>query len=340
MSGQLAEGHRAPPRVATGHLWIDETDRSRRGTPWSRLIERDSRYETLKKASNPQAARKKGTTEPWHLAARELTAIHGPSWLASEIAIAGAASNNTLSSGTINRGGEAFGSNVDYGTFIVEVHRHPDVVWWQTTFDSYPDELSRRTWALAMLATAKSSVVEAHLDRLDTVLTSLDDSQFHAVAASSSRLGLTQTYRRADAKTWQATAHRSARLQLLAAHFTADLDKLDPLEPLSSQQLRELAGVGPEQWPILRAVSSRLLRKPNSDLLSALAKFGPDAAVDIPVDASPIPAPYIDQILLDPASFPSVWVVAAEQWRSMANAEVPLEDIATGQTWVPKVPHL
>ncbi len=337
---QLSEGHRTPPKVATGHLWIEESDRSRRGAPWSRLIERDSRYEALKKASNPQAARKKGTTEPWHLAARELTAIHGPSWLASEIAIAGAASNNTLSSGTINRGGEAFGPHVDYGTFIVEVHRHPDIAWWQTMFDSYPDELSRRTWALAMLATAKDSVIEAHLDRLDTVVTSLDDSQFYALAASSSRLGLTQTYRRTDAKTWQTITDRSARLQLLAAHFTANLNQLDALEPLSSQQLRALAGVGPERWPILRAVSSRLLRQPNDDLIAALAEFGPNAAVDIPVDASPIPAQYIDQLLVAPASFPAAWIVAAEQWRSLTTAETPLEEVAIEQAWVPKVPHL
>ena len=139
---------------------------------WARLIELDSRYE-LPKRANSRGRGQKGTTEPWQNPARELARIHGPCWLTAEIAVAGAASAGTLGSGTIDRDGHPFGENVDYGTFVIEVHRGPSAQWWRLMYDSYTDSLSRRMWSLALLATATTETVTRHLPLIDSCLRQL-----------------------------------------------------------------------------------------------------------------------------------------------------------------------
>jgi hypothetical protein len=346
---QLPEEYREGPELATGHLWLTQSDRSTRSAAWSRLVRLDPRYEALKKAANSHGKGQKGTTEPWQNPARELARLHGPCWLAAEIAIAGAASPGTIGSGSVDRDGEPFGEKTDYGTFVLEVHRHPLGDWWEAMHDKYADPLSRRTWALALLATAGTAMVISQLGRIDACLTSLSGDEFLAAAASSSRLGVVQGHRRLQAGVWNASAGLSPRTRLLIAHFTAELSPHDPLLPLPDVELEALASPDAAAWPIARAVTTRLLTESSPALLRALEALGPATAVDLPRTESTPGAAAADAapdvmlrsaILDEPARYPGSWTAAAERGHSLTNKEVGMEQEALAEEWVPKVPRL
>jgi hypothetical protein len=346
---QLPAEHRNGPAFATGHLWLAQADRSRRPAAWTRLVEGDRRYEALRRAANSQGRGQKGTTEPWQSPARELARLHGPCWLAAEIAIAGTTAPDTIGSGSVDRDGEPFGEKTDYGTLVLEVHRHPSGEWWEAMHDKYTDPLSRRTWSLALLATASTDIVISHLTRVDACLASLADAEFLATASSSSRLGVMQRNRRLPARIWNASAGLSPRTRLLIAHFTARLSAHDPLASLHDTELQELASPDAAAWPIARAVTARLLAKPSPPLLAALAALGPTTAVDLPragnapgvTAADPVPeAPLRASILEEPARYPGAWAAAAERGHSLANEEVSMEREAQAEEWVPRVPRL
>ena len=346
---QIPADYRNDPKVAPGHLWLDQADRSARSAAWSRLIRLNPQYEALRRAANPHGRGQKGTTEPWQNPARELARLHGPCWIAAEIAIAGAASRGTVGSGSIDREGEPFGENADYGTFVVTVHQRMPTDWWEAMHDKYADPLSRRTWSLALLATADKDIVISHLGRINACLTSLTDDEFLATASSSSRLGVMQRRRTLPARIWNASAGLAPRTRLLTAHFTARLDVHDPLQPLQDTELEALASPDAAAWPIARAVTSRLLNAPSPTLLRALAALGPTTAVDLPrTENSPgtsaaevVPDANIRTAILDaPAAYPSSWTAAAERGHSLANEETSMEREALAEEWVPKVPRL
>lgn len=337
---QLVDGQRDGPSIPTGHLWLTQSDRSSRSSAWNRLLDLDPRYAALKKAANPRGKGQKGTTEPWQNPAREIARLHGPCWLAAEIAIAGAASQGTLASGSLDRDGEPFGYETDYGTFVLSVHRRPAAEWWQDMHDRYDDPLSRRTWSLALLATAVTDTVAHHIERIDACISRLTDDEFVAVASSASRLGASQPRRRLGASIWTAAGHLSPRTKILITHFTANVSSLDPLHALSDTQLADLAGLQAPSWPVARAVTARFLDGPNPTLRSALATLGPHTPVDIPRNATSLGGEEVRAILAEPARYPSSWVVTAERWYSREHEEDTLEQVALDGTWIPKVPRL
>jgi hypothetical protein len=246
----------------------------------------------------------------------------------------------TLGSGSVDRDGQPFGDHVDYGTLVLEVHRHPTTDWWKSMHSQHTDSLSRRTWSVALLATASTDMVVDHLGRIDECLAALTDDEYFAVASSTSRLGVTQTGRRLEPGVWDAAAHFSPRTKLLITHFAADLSRLDPLNPLSDAALGELANAAAASWPIARAITLRLLAHPNPTLLGALAALGPNVPVDVPPGANSPGAEAVGAILNDPARYPSSWVAAAERWYSRARDESPLEQVVLKEKWIPKVPRL
>lgn len=230
---QHLEADRDGPAVPNEHLWLGTADRSSRSSAWSFLLGINEQYEALKKAASPRAKGQKGTTEPWQNPAREISRLHGPCWLAADIAIIGAATQGTLGSGSFDRGGESFGENIDYGTFVLEVHRHPASRWWKEKHDTYSDSLSRRTWALALLATANEDIVIEHLGQVEIILDEATDADFFSIAASSSRLGATRIPRRLGRRALEHVSGRSPRTVLLVSHFASSLHSLNPLEPLA-----------------------------------------------------------------------------------------------------------
>jgi hypothetical protein len=336
---QLDEVDRDGNRVLTSHLWIRLSDRSARSSAWASLITLNGRYAALKRAGRSRAQGQKGTTEPWQNPARELARLHGPCWLAAEIAIAGASTRNTIGSGSFEKDGEPFGEQIDFGTFVLAVHRRPGAQWWARTYATYPDALSRRIWALALLATADAAVVVDHLGEVDAILADTDERMFEAIAASSSRLGATRIPRRLAADTLTAAAGASPRTVLLLSHFACDLDRADALSPLSEEMLVQIASPEPAAWPIARAVTARAIQRPSARLLSALARLGADAPLAVPSIAGLDPQ-VAATILSQPESYPTAWVVAAERVAADIRPQDTLERSVLERGWVPRVPRI
>jgi hypothetical protein len=341
---QLDDARRSGPPLATGHLWLAERDRSSRTNSWSRLIEIDSRYEALRNAANTQKTGRKGTTELWQNPARELTRIHGPSWLAAEIAVAGAANQNVTTSGSIDSDGQPLGPNIDYGSFVVTVRGRPDQHRWRELHDEYEDSLSRRTWALALLATAQPDVIASLLPQVDTCLASLTSDEFAAFAASSSRLGASRPHGRLFAGLWSCAADTHLRTRLVLAHFAAGQLDYDPLPALANEELVDLASPGAASWPIARAITARLGTERTPDLFAALTKLGSTSILDFPapsaIEGEAVPADYQATILIKAASYPGAWVVEAERRRSFYGRDAPLDKLAAAEDWLPFVPRL
>jgi len=315
-------------------------DRSARASALNRLVEIDPRYGELKRAANPRGKGQKGTTEPWQNPARVLRKIHGASLLAAEIAIAGAASVGTLGEGSIDAGGEPFGDQVDYGTFVIRVHGRPSPAWWSDMYDRYADSLSRTTWTLALLATADTTVVGCGLARIEAHLEGLTNEEFAAVAAASSRLGVTQRHRRLGSEVFRQLGNFGSRTRLLVTHFAAHTSALDPLDAINDEELVAMMAPNAASWPIIRAVTTRMLRTPSTVLLDAVSKAGANAKLDMPDAVRPIDPSHVSAILAHPDLYPAAWVVAAERSRSQSREEPPLEEVALVEQWVPKVPRL
>ncbi|WP_431947061.1 NACHT domain-containing protein [Micromonospora marina] len=338
---QLVEQAREAPSLPTEHLWIGASDRSVRSSAWNQLVDFDPRYARLKRAANARGKGQQGTTEPWQNPAREIARIHGPCWLAAEIAIIGAAAPSRVASGSFDPGGEPLGTNVDYGTFVLKVRRHHrDRLWWEETYDSYRDSLSRRTWALALMATANEESIVALMDYIDGILADATESEFAALAASSSRLGASGVSRRLGSSTLKAAAGGCRRTALLTTHFSSNLNSLDPLKPLSDQDLVHLARPAAAAWAVARAITARLLDRPSDTLRAALTVLGPGSVVEVPNNIMSRSSQLIAPILDNPANYPGSWVSAAEQWLSTSNEEVIMEDVVVDQGWVPKVPRV
>jgi hypothetical protein len=139
---------------------------------------------------------------------------------------------------------------------------------------------------------------------------------------------------------WPAVISASNRSKLLVSHFAANKVALDPLDQLTVADLIDLASPSPCAWPIVRAISARLLSQPTSKLLEALATAGSEAKVDMPSVAQQLPVDYLDALLCGLGRYPAAWVIAAERWRSTQHDEVPLDQVALEEKWLPKVPRL
>ena len=339
MRPQWFQGRQPHARV-TGHFHLDNLDTSVRADAWKRLVTISSKYERLKGAARARKVAQSGTTEPWQNPARELTRIHGPSWLAAEIAITGAATLDTHGSGSNDKDGEPFGPMVDYGTFVIQVHHRHDAGWWQTMHDRYGDTLSRRTWALGLLAAGTVPAVEHHLCAIDAILATLSNEEFTATAASSSRIGLSRTGRPLPESVAQTQPGITLRTHLLLAHFMGNEQELQTLPTLSDSDLTELASPDPSAWPVAEALAARMLARPNSQILDGIAKLGTEQSVNFRQDENPPPAEFVASILRHAERFPAEWVAAAAHWRSAGKTTGPLEETAIREMWVPKIPRL
>ena len=197
--------------------------------------------------------------------------------------------------------------------------------------------MSRRTWALALLAVADEAVVRANLASLDVLLTGLNVDAFRATADSSSRIGASGVGRRLSTSILADATDCSAHALLLLCHHTARLDSPDTLAPLSITALTDMLAIGPAHWPALRALTVRMLASPSAELLDAIRAAGPHATVDVPSKATAPNSQFLREILLSPTQYPHAWVVAAERWHSQLHDQPALAAIATGRGWVPEL---
>lgn len=337
---RLAEAGHGGYIFPTLHFWTEQTERIARPEAFKVLVQQDERYKRLQQAARSQALGQRGTTEPWQNAARELARLHGPCWLAADIAIIGAATQDTRPEGSIDKDGEPFGPDVDYGTLVVAVSKKPSSLWWQENYDKYADPLSRRTWAFALLATGDESAVLGNISNLDAVVLEASEDDFDALATSTSRLGATLIPRRLGPKVLTATTELSGRLSLLISHFVADLHAYDKLEPLTDERLSQMASTTASNWAVARAVTERLLHRSNGHLMSALARLGQDCKVEVRTFGAPMDMETASNILRTPSIYPAAWILAAERAHSASNEEPALAVEARESSWVPQVPRV
>lgn len=133
----------------------------------------------LGKAKNPYAAIAKkrvfraghtGSTFPWEVTAAALYQHAGRCWLASEIAIIGAAS--PMREGYSRRPqATTFGPDGHPSELLAQTRAHADdTSWWRAQLDITGDDLGRAEWSFALWTIASSGVLAELLPLLDDVL--------------------------------------------------------------------------------------------------------------------------------------------------------------------------
>ncbi|MEU5491016.1 hypothetical protein AB0G98_25110 [Streptomyces sp. NPDC020196] len=332
--------HRAhPPQhgdaIDVGHLQAP-TD-TQRQTALQRLKRRSPQWSLIQAALRTGRGQK-GTTSSWGNTARELSSLYGPCWLAAEIAVIGAASPRTvfLTGGNLTRNSEPLGESPDYGRLLQDVRANRSAPeWWSQQYVAAPDSLSRRTWALALLTCADADVVSDHLAHLDQALAVMTFPQQLALCRSSSRLGASAIARRLRPGILSDSATPlSALTQMLVAHHSVSLKRLDPLTHLDESALTRMAQYGVSAWPSLRALTSRMITQPSNTLLDGIKAHGPSGIIDVDIaDASAGIAPFAFSIMEEPDRYPMAWLLAAERCVAGSTSPDPLPTIAEKERW-------
>lgn len=333
--------------VPTGHLEDHQSDEKARQQVFGRLIHQDARYEQVKRSSLFRRGQQ-GSTAPWQNTAREIAAIHGPCWLAAEIALIGAANTSVRTGGTFAPNKPPFGASMDYGVYVQALRQGQSVQWWQAEAAKLPnDGHSRMAWGGGLLVTGDAPTVETLLPTLATLFDSLTDDEHWNMLQGLSRIAASGLTRRLRAGV-QPSGQRlptsimllteNVRLRAALALFAVDVLKQDSMEGVATASLIPLASYGPASWPAHRALTARLLEDQSYESLQAVRACGPDAVVSLP-DKKPtgFPRQHMDAILAEPLTFPVVWVEAAERWRSRDNRERPLGEVGVKDGWLPNL---
>lgn len=138
----------------------------------------------LRRSAPPYAAiaehrsfivRQHGNTTPWVETASALFEHSGACWLASEIAIIGAASPFSLS--YVHRPGtSAFGARAHPSELLAQLRRNSNnLVWWHEYLGAEADDLGKASWALALWCVASTTVLSSLLPTLDRTVRALPE---------------------------------------------------------------------------------------------------------------------------------------------------------------------
>lgn len=140
-----------------------------------------SPYATIAKHRAFRAGHK-GSTFPWETTAASLHAHAGRCWLASEIAIIGAASPLRLGY-TKRPGATAFGSSSHPSELLAQTRSNAgSATWWRTQLQFVEhDDLGRAEWSLALWSVASGPVVSELLSVLEDGLSKLSRERRRAV---------------------------------------------------------------------------------------------------------------------------------------------------------------
>lgn len=156
----------------TGFVGRDEKAKRRRRDAIIQLRRAGSAYAQIAQQRAFKVGQK-GSTFPWAETAAALHAHVGHRWLASEIAIIGAASP-FLPAYTRKAGSGPFGSASHPSELLAQARANiRNAQWWQEQLDALDDDLSRAEWSLALWCVASEPVVTELLPKLESVLNEL-----------------------------------------------------------------------------------------------------------------------------------------------------------------------
>ena len=239
--------------------------------------------------------------------------------------------------GPMNPTRSAFGSDIDYGRLVNDIRRNRDQLRWWVDQREVLTARDRAVWIYALIAVAGQTVVESCLTLLNTDIDALESDDLASLMASSSRLGLAGISRRLTCDLAVAALELSVPLGLLITHHTDIMKDASSLaSAFTSEVAVAAARYGPAGWPALRIAGialcdteSHLPDEQTREWLAVLKAHGPDAAGGVAL--GPMPESQCEQILADPARYPTQWITIAEASRSRRNAEPPL--LASADTW-------
>ncbi|WP_133884310.1 hypothetical protein [Glycomyces sp. NRRL B-16210] len=133
-------------------------------------------------------AGQKFSTFPWVNTATALFEHAGRCWLASEIAIIGAAA--PLNLGYSKRpGASAFGQTSHPSELVAQTREHSkNTEWWQEELATVKDELGRAEWALALWSVADGVVISNLLSLWSDVIGELPEARRRTVLRAAEQI--------------------------------------------------------------------------------------------------------------------------------------------------------
>ncbi|WP_160110809.1 NACHT domain-containing protein [Mycolicibacterium houstonense] len=296
----------------------------KRQDAFRRLKKVDPVFGKVQKAMN-RVRLSPNTVAPWSDAAELLRSVYGPSWLSADIAVIGAAIdlNKRRDVGPMDPKRSTFGPEIDYGRLVNDIRRNRNHMQWWLDQRIALTVSDRAVWALALVAVAAPTVVEACLSGLKEDTDALDSGQLAALLTSSSRLGLSHISRRLPPDLAATAIDLSLPVGLMIAHHT-DIMMAEPnlLAAFTPRVAEQAAKFGPAGWPALHIAGVSLLKTESHDWLAVLEAHGPAAVGG--VAQGPIPDELCKRILSTPDRYPLQWVLIAEASRSSRNTETPL----------------
>lgn len=300
----------------------------KRQDAFRRLKKLDARFDKLQRAMN-KARLAPNTVAPWSAAAEHLRAIYGPTWLATDIAVIGAAIDprTRRDVGPMNPTRSTFGPNIDYGRLVNDIranraHSH----WWVEQRDTLTVR-DRGTWVFALIAVATPDVLDACLHLLATDLDALLPEDLAALMFSSSRLGLSGVSRRLPVGLVTKAVDASLPAGLLVSHHVNPSDTpLAMAEAFTPDTAAQAARFGAAAWPALCVAGLSLAHTDSEDWLAAMRAHGP---VEIDTMQDSLPDVLSAHILTDPAHYPVELVLRAASARAQLNTESPLRAVAS-----------
>lgn len=321
--------------IPTAHLKDATADEKSRQAVFNRLTGWDDRYERVKRSTLFRRGQK-DSTAPWQDTAREIAAIHGPCWLATEIALIGVAARSVRTGGSFEPNKPALGPTMDYGVYVQTLRQRQKVDWWQSQAAECTDTHSKMAWCGGLLVSGDNAVIKNLITRLENFIAGLSEDEYRAMLDGLSRISASGLGRRLSSDLLAITKEPRVVAALLL--FTVDITKQDRIEDLDLAGLTALTSFGAASWPVHRALTARLLADQTDHCLEAVRTCGPEAVVAVP-DQMPkgFPDRHVAAVLQEPLCYPYAWVAAAERWRSRANVERPLGQIGVSEGWLPDV---
>ena len=171
----------------TGFVGSDEKSKRRRSEAINQLRRAGSPYTQIAKQRAFKAGQK-GSTFPWADTAAALHEHTGRCWLASEIAIIGAASPFPPAY-TKKPGSAAFGSASHPSELLAQARANSgNAQWWREQLDVIDDDLAEAEWSLALWCTASSSVITELLPTLESVFGQLPSPRRSTVLRAAEQI--------------------------------------------------------------------------------------------------------------------------------------------------------